>query len=123
MPKASFAACLFGLFVIAAPVAATVPAQAGMPHDGVWTVSLVTKAGDCSPSLSSRIKVREGRVSENYLLAQIYGAITSRGRVSLQVTGAGDSMTAQGKIAGEQGRGSWMSSSRKCSGTWFAVRV
>lgn len=123
MRKASVAAYLFSISLVTASVAAIAPSLAGTPHDGVWTVSLVTKAGDCSRSLSSRIEVREGRVSKNLLLARISGAINTSGFVSLRVSGTSEAMNAQGKVEGEQASGSWTSASRNCSGTWTATRA
>lgn len=119
MPKAyiAFVAAVISSAAVVSPVAAA------SQHDGTWSVSLVTKEGDCDPSVKSRIEVRQGRVDENLLVARIVGGVTQKGAVSLQVVRGGDSMVARGKINGEMASGSWTSPSKNCSGSWSAVKA
>jgi len=120
MPKA-YALLLAAAFSSALVAAA--PAFAASQHDGTWSVSLVTKAGDCDPSVSSSITVRQGRVNENLLVARIVGGVNSNGAVSLQVVRGSDSMNARGKISGTVASGSWTAPTKNCSGSWTAVRA
>lgn len=119
MPKASIALFL-AASVIAVPAFAV---EAPSRHDGTWSVSLVTKAGNCDPSLSSQIQVREGRVNESMLFAKIIGAVNASGLVNLHVVRGSDSMNASGKISGARATGSWTAPSRNCSGSWTAVKA
>ncbi len=119
MPKA-YAALFAAAFSSAAVVSA--PALASQ-HDGTWAVSLVTKAGDCDPSVRSRIEVRQGRVDENLIVARIVGGVNSNGAVSLQVLRGSDSLNARGRISGAVATGSWSSPSKNCSGSWSAVKA
>ena len=102
---------------------ALAPAAIATPsHDGVWSVSLVTRSGDCDRSVASQIQVREGRVNENLLFARIVGSVGGNGAVSLQVLRGGDSLNARGTVSGTRGSGSWTSPSKNCTGIWTAMK-
>ena len=42
---------------------AAAPAAAQTPYDGLWHVTIVTKAGSCEPSTHSTLTVTDGKVS------------------------------------------------------------
>ncbi len=114
-------AALF-LSVAAMVMAAAHVAQAQSINDGTWAVTLITQSGDCDPSVSSKIQVRDGQINENGLFARINGGIDDAGRVALQVVRGADNIAARGTVKGVQARGSWSSPSRNCSGSWMAMR-
>ena len=97
-------------------------AQAQSDNDGTWIVSLLTQKGDCDRSISSQVRVRDGRIEEQRLFASITGGIAPTGAVALKVVRGSEAITASGTISGQQARGSWISPSRNCSGNWTAMR-
>ncbi len=97
-------------------------AQAGGSYDGVWSVSLLTKSGDCDRSVVSQIQIRDGRVNENLLYARIVGNIGGNGVVSLQVVRGNDSLNAYGTVDGTRASGSWTAAGRNCTGSWTALK-
>ena len=107
---------------LAASILAPAAVSAGGDHDGVWSVSMVTKSGDCDRSLASRIQLREGRVDQNLLFARIVGGVNSNGSVALHVLRGADSMTAKGRIVGARASGSWSAPGKNCSGSWTAFK-
>ena len=64
----------FGSFLATAALAAT-PATAQTPYDGLWSVTIMTKAGSCEPQTRSTLTVTDGKVSAS-------GADRWRGDVS-----------------------------------------
>ena len=50
-------------FASALTVLAAAPAAAQTPYDGLWNVTIVTKAGACEPSTRSTLTVADGKVS------------------------------------------------------------
>ena len=50
----------FGLIATASTVA---PAYAQQPYDGLWNVTILTRAGNCEPSARYPLTVTDGRVS------------------------------------------------------------
>ena len=112
--KTMFAAsCL----VAAAGLAAT-PATAQTPYDGLWNVTIVTKAGSCEPSTRSTLVVTDGKVSAPG--ADITGSIGREGVVRVSIGGA----YANGQLSGNAGSGKWNGASAgvPCSGRWEASR-
>jgi len=103
-------------------VAITPLAHAQSDNDGTWAVTIVTQQGDCDRSLSSSIRVSNGRIDEQGLFARISGGIDESGSVALQVVRGSDKIAARGTVTGQQARGAWNSQSRNCAGTWMAMR-
>jgi hypothetical protein len=113
------------MLVAASAFAATVASTAsiaGEPHDGVWSVSLITQSGECDPSLASQIQIRDGRINENLLFARIVGNVNGNGAVSLQVVRGGHALSARGKVNGMRASGSWTAPSKNCMGSWTAEK-
>lgn len=90
--------------------------------DGTWAVTLVTQKGDCAPSLSSQIQVRDGRVERQSLFLNVSGDIGASGNVALRVVRGSDAISASGSVRGENARGVWSSPTSNCSGSWTAMR-
>jgi hypothetical protein len=111
---------IFCAFVLAAAAASlfAVPATAQTPYDGLWNVTIVTKAGSCEPSTRSTLTVTDGKVSAAG--ADISGSIGREGLVRVSIGGA----HANGQLSGNAGAGKWNGASAgvPCSGRWEASR-
>jgi type 1 fimbria pilin len=107
---------VFSALVLVA--AATAPASAGTPYDGLWNVTIVTKAGSCEPSTRSTLTVTDGKVSASG--ADVTGSIGPAGIVRVSIAGA----HANGQLSGNAGSGKWNGASAgvPCSGRWEASR-
>lgn len=108
-------------FVSALTVAATLaaaPATAQTPYDGLWSVTIMTKAGSCEPQTRSTLTVTDGKVSAAG--ADITGSIGREGLVRVTIAGA----YANGQLSGNAGSGRWNGASAgvPCSGRWEASR-
>jgi hypothetical protein len=97
---------------------AAAPAAAQTPYDGLWSVTIVTKAGSCEPSTRSTLSVTDGKVSAPG--AAVSGSIGREGLVRVSIGGA----YANGQLSGNSGSGKWNGASAgvPCSGRWEASR-
>src|SRR6266851_154271 len=98
------------LFLTSAAVALiAAPATAQTPYDGLWNVTIVTKAGACEPSTRSTLTGADGT-----------GSIGREGMVRVSIGGA----FANGQLSGNAGSGRWngASAGMPCSGRWEASR-
>jgi hypothetical protein len=111
---------IFCAFVVTSAAAAlsAVPAAAQTPYDGLWNVTIVTKAGSCEPSTRSTLTVADGKVSAAG--ADVTGSIGREGLVRVSIGGA----YANGQLSGNTGSGKWNGASAgvPCSGRWEASR-
>ena len=103
---------------LTAAAALAAPATAQTPYDGLWNVTIVTKAGSCEPSTHSTLTVTDGKVSAAG--ADITGSIGREGVVRVSIGGA----YANGQLSGNAGSGKWNGASAgvPCSGRWEASR-
>jgi hypothetical protein len=102
----------------AAASLAGAPAIAQSPYDGLWNITIVTKAGSCEPSTRSTVTVTDGKVSASG--AGVTGSIGREGLVRVSIGGA----YANGQLSGNAGSGKWNGASAgvPCSGRWEASR-
>jgi hypothetical protein len=111
---------VFCAFVVTSAAAAlgVAPAAARTPYDGLWNVTIVTKAGSCEPSTRSTLTVADGKVSAAG--ADVSGSIGREGLVRVSIGGA----YANGQLSGNAGSGRWngASAGMPCSGRWEASR-
>jgi hypothetical protein len=109
--------CAF-IFTSAAAALSAAPAAAQTPYDGLWNVTIVTKAGSCEPSTRSTLTVADGKVSGAG--ADVSGSIGREGLVRVSIGGA----YANGQLSGNAGSGRWNGASAgvPCSGRWEASR-
>ena len=93
------------------------PAFAQMPYDGLWNVTILTKAGSCEPSVRYPLTVIDGKVSG---AADVSGSVGREGIVRVSIRGA----YANGQLNGNGGSGRWNGASGgiACSGRWEASR-
>src|SRR6202521_4250961 len=93
---------LFSASILTAAAAlAGAPAIAQTPYDGLWNVTIVTKAGSCEPSTRSTLTVADGKVSAAG--ADVSVSIGREGLVSVSIGGA----YANGQLSGNAGSGRW----------------
>ena len=109
---------LLGSALIIATGLVTAPATAQTPYDGLWHVTVVTKAGSCEPTTSSTLTVTDGKVSAAG--ADVSGSVGREGLVRVSIHGA----YANGQLSGNAGSGKWNGASAgiPCSGRWEASR-
>jgi hypothetical protein len=107
-----------GLLVVSfvATAALSAPAFAQQPYDGLWQVTVVTKAGSCDAQTTSTVTVSEGKISGG----PVSGSVGSGGLVRVSINGA----YANGQLSGNSGSGKWNGASAgvPCSGRWEAAR-
>ena len=108
------------LIVTSAAVAAT-PSFAAPAYDGLWSVSIVTRKGDCIASYRYPMTIEHGVLANGGAIAlNVSGRVASTGAVKVTVSSGDKSATGYGRLAGNAGAGSWSGSS--CSGSWTAER-
>ena len=92
-------------------------ANAQTPYDGIWSVTVQTKAGSCDPTANYALTVADGRVSGP---ANISGTVSRSGNVKVSIGGA----YANGQLEGSAGSGKWSGASGgvPCSGRWQASK-
>jgi hypothetical protein len=120
--RSSFVATLAILLLAAAGVRSDAAPRTARAYDGVWSVVIYTEVGDCDRSLRYSVRIADGQVQAGEQSYQISGAVTSRGDIRVMVAEAGRSASGVGRLAGNNGRGQWQTSSGQCAGQWTAVR-
>jgi len=108
-------------FLGMAPTAAL--AQAGF--DGLWTILIVTEAGECDRAYRYGVQIDHGRiVYDGTAGVELTGTVDPSGRVSATVQRGEQGATGTGRLSGARGRGNWRgrSSTGQCSGYWEAER-
>ena len=109
--------------VLTATAIALLPASGfAMPrYDGIWSVSIVTKKGDCIASYRYPMRIANGVLGNGGDIAlNISGKVTDEGAVRVSVSHGDSRAIGSGKLAANTGRGSWRTTS--CSGLWTAER-
>jgi hypothetical protein len=105
---------VFG-FIAATCIVGSASAQTS--YDGLWNVTVLTKAGSCEPSVRYPLTITDGKVSG---IADVSGSIGHEGAVKVFIRGA----YANGQLNGNAGSGKWNGASGgiACSGRWEASR-
>ena len=108
----------FGFVLVAVSGFGVASAYAQTPYDGLWNVTIITKAGSCEPSVNSTLTVADGKVSAPG--ADVSGSIGREGLVRVSINGA----YANGQLNGNAGSGKWNGAYAgvACSGRWEASR-
>lgn len=92
--------------------------------DGIWSVEIVTYAGDCQRGYRYPLRISQGRVGKadddpNYNVA---GAVSRTGAIGVTVVGGGQTASGTGRLRGNVGTGVWQTANGECSGRWTAER-
>ena len=107
---------LFVSIIASSAAFISVPASAQSPYDGLWQVTVVTKAGTCDAQTTANVNVADGKISGG----PVSGTVGSGGLVRVSINGA----YANGQLNGNSGSGKWNGASAgvACSGRWEASR-
>jgi hypothetical protein len=119
-------------FAAVAAIAATPSDAAGKKthykrsgaYDGLWSVSIRTKAGPCDAAYRYPARIVGGQIiqADNDFSYQISGAVVGSGAMAVTVNKGIGSATGFGRLHGAIGYGRWTTSGHQCSGTWSAMR-
>ncbi len=93
-------------------------------YDGLWSVLIVTRHGDCEPAYRYAVRIQAGRVisggdNQDY---QVYGAVGRGGAIRVIVVRGGLWAEGYGRLSRDYGHGWWRTSTGQCSGEWTAAR-
>ncbi|HTZ02385.1 MAG TPA: hypothetical protein VMC05_08640 [Xanthobacteraceae bacterium] len=90
-------------------------------YDGLWSVLVMTKKGDCDPGYRYPVRIANGKlVNAGDNPFTITGNVGDSGAITVTVSAGGKSATGVGHLAGNEGGGMW--SGGACSGSWTAER-
>jgi hypothetical protein len=108
------------LWLAAAPVA-----QARMPFDGQWSVSIITDAGEtCDRAYRYALRITDGRITYDDPAFDVSGSVAANGQVRVVVRSGQQEAVGTGRLSRDSGEGLWSgrSPSARCSGHWEAER-
>jgi hypothetical protein len=107
---------------VAASVSLTATASVAMPRfDGVWSVSIVTKKGDCIAGYRYPLRIVKGVLANGGDAAiNVSGRVAANGAVTVIVSHGDTRAAGSGRLAVNAGSGFWKTTS--CSGSWTAER-
>jgi hypothetical protein len=97
-------------------------ARAASSNDGMWSVTIITQAGNCPSTLRYGVRVDRGRVLADDQSYQVNGTVAANGATRVTVSEKGQSASGTGRLAGNRGAGRWRTSTGECSGQWTAER-
>ncbi len=110
---------------LAASIALARPAFARSPHDGFWSVVIITDSGSCDRAYRYNLNVQNGRVSyAGDASFDVQGRVTGNGHVRVSVSRGAQRADGSGRLARNFGNGTWRgkASSGECAGRWTAER-
>jgi len=107
--------------ITASATLATTTSFAVPLYDGIWSVSIVTKKGDCIASYRYPMRIANGVLANGGDLAiNVSGKVAGNGAITVVVSHGDTRASGSGRLSGGVGRGSWSGAS--CSGFWTAAR-
>lgn len=112
-----FAAALF--------VGTPTTAKAQAIFDGLWSILIVTEAGDCDRAFRYGVEIQRGRIFyEGGAGIELSGRVDRNGRVSARIQRGDQGATGTGRLYRNRGVGRWrgQSPTGQCSGYWEAER-
>jgi len=113
------------LVVATALFGAPAAAKAQASFDGLWSILIVTEAGECDRAYRYGVQIESGRINyEGGAGVELSGRVDRNGRVSATVQRGEQGAVGTGRLSANQGRGTWKgkSSTGQCSGYWEAER-
>jgi hypothetical protein len=120
-PGAIAAAIAIASTIMASAIIASTASFAVPSYDGLWSVSIITKKGDCDPGYRYPVRISNGVLANaGDSSFTITGKVAGTGAVTVTVSAGGRSATGSGRLAGNAGLGSWTGGA--CSGSWTAQR-
>ena len=120
-PGAIAAAIAITSTIMVSAIVASTASFAVPRYDGLWSVSIITKKGDCDPGYRYPVRIANGMLANAGDAAfTISGRVGGAGAITVTISGGGKSASGSGRLAGNIGTGSWAGGS--CSGSWTAER-
>jgi len=112
-------ALVAGAMVLSAPTGAR-----AAPHDGDWSVVIVTESGNCDV-YRYPVTIANGRI--NYagnMNIDVTGTVSSAGAVKVDVRSGERGASGTGRMSGQAGSGTWKgaAANASCMGRWEAER-
>jgi hypothetical protein len=101
------------------------PVRAQSTFDGSWSILIITNTGECDRAYRYGIRIARGQIIYDGEAGVTFtGHVERNGRVAAAVGRGAQSATANGRLSGDSGSGTWsgMSSTGACSGAWQAER-
>ncbi len=92
--------------------------------DGLWSVMIMTRYGNCDPAYRYALRIANGR-AVNSAEGQDYrvdGVVGHSGAIRVIVARGGDWADGSGRLSGNRGNGRWHTSTGQCGGIWSAER-
>jgi hypothetical protein len=123
---AAVAAVLAGTAIVVPAATDAATGRAG--HDGLWSVLIVTEAGECDRAYRYSMRIDRGTVryqgDPGTIDINVAGKIDDRGRVNVSISRGQQRADGTGQIANDRGAGTWKgkSASAQCSGRWEAEK-
>jgi hypothetical protein len=111
--------------LVAAILAAPVPAAAQAAFNGTWSVLIITNSGPCDRAYRYPLRVANGRVSyAGQADFNVHGTVRANGAVNVTVSRGDARASGSGRLGGGSGSGTWRGagSNSACSGTWTAEK-
>ncbi len=90
--------------------------------DGVWSVVIQTRRGDCGPTYRYAVRIAGGRVFSPDPSYEARGVVASNGAIRVIVSRGDQYAAGSGRLRGDAGRGRWRTGKGECSGEWAAER-
>ena len=110
-----------GAVALVAAAVMTTSSFAAPRYDGMWSVSIVTKKGDCIASYRYPMRIANGVLANAGAIAiDVSGSVAPSGVVKVRVSHGDQHAAGFGRLSGNAGSGSWSGAS--CSGLWTAER-
>jgi hypothetical protein len=111
---------------LAALVSAIAGASAqAAPHDGRWSVIVITEKGNCDQAFRYEVAVNDGQVRyAGREQVDFSGTVAAGGAVKVNIRLGEQGATGSGKLSGSNGTGTWQGtgSNGACAGRWEAER-
>jgi len=95
------------------------------PHDGRWSVLVITEKGGCDQAYRYDVAVDDGKVSyAGREQVQFSGTVASGGAVKVTIRLGEQGATGVGKLSGSSGSGTWKGTGNNgaCAGRWEAEK-
>jgi hypothetical protein len=97
---------------------------AAAPHDGAWSVLIVTQKGNCDTYRYS-VNIQNGTVKlAEDAPVNLVGTVASSGAIKVSVSRGTQRADGTGRLSGSKGSGSWKGTAQnsQCSGRWEAEK-
>jgi hypothetical protein len=110
--------------VLLALAVAKSPALAA-PHDGNWSVLIITEKGDCDRAYRYPLAVADGHVRyTGEAGANVSGTVSPAGAVKVSIRMGDKGANGSGHLSGNAGAGTWQGAGggASCAGRWEAEK-